>query len=102
MSNFRCEYPAEHRGKNLLTIPSDHLRCRPSSFTIVLLAVLSMVVAFCFMMLVYFVLHRKKCSLATKMRMFQKARYVAVNAKEENSLNADMKKPLRDGREFYA
>ena len=105
---FRCHNPPEHRGKNLLTIPHEDLTCGTPVYTIVLLVTLSMVVGMCFMLLMYFVLRRKKSQADLQMRMqiARKNKYTAVCTNEEdeddsNTLKvSDTRMLLRNGKKF--
>ena len=104
---FRCEYPSKHRGKNLLSIPPDELRCGTPVYKILVIIALSVVVVLCFALLVFFIVKRKKskqkAGRQTQVKRIGGASYTAVYTKDQDDVKvsvSDEKALLTDSREF--
>ena len=104
---FRCEYPSKHRGKNLLSIPPDELRCGTPVYKILVIIALSVVVILCFALLVFFIVKRKKskqkAGRQTQVKRIGGASYTAVYTKDQDDVKvsvSDEKALLTDSREF--
>ena len=107
---FRCEYPSKHRGKNLLSIPPDELRCGTPVYKVLVIIALSVVVVLCFALLVFFIVKRKKSKQKaggpTQVKRIGGANwtiFVLQHTKDQDDVKvsiSDEKVLLTDSREF--
>lgn len=98
-----CKTPSKHRGRNLLSIPSEELRCGIPFYKILLLIGLSLVVILCFLVVLFCIVKRKKArksllhcivkrkkvkkSPQTQMKTVNGADYTAVYTKEADEVS---------------
>lgn len=101
-----CTFPSKHQGKNLITIPPDELTCGTPAYKIFLLIGLSFVVVLCFMILIVFIVRRRKSKKFPKQqtKTVRGTNYTAVYTKDEDDIRvhiSDEKSLLSDkGTEF--
>ena len=101
----RCEYPSKHRGKNLLSIPSEELTCGTRVYKILIIVALAVVVILCFVLFIFFTVRRNKAkkSKQTEMKTFKGTNYTAVYTRDQDDVKvsvSDEKGLLTDSREF--
>lgn len=88
-----CETPSNHKGKNLLTIPPEDLKCGIPLGKMLLVIGMSLIVVLCFMGLVFLIVKRKKRKRAktpsgqqTQKKTGNGSDYTAVYTKEEDEV----------------
>ena len=107
MLSFRCTAPLEHKGKNLLTIPADELKCTLSSVTVSLIIAMTIVVVLSLIAGCILAVNEKLRwkHLSKLSRSWAGANYTAVYTAEGEDIRVysqDYEKLVEEeGREFY-
>lgn len=90
-----CDAPSKHRGKNLLDIPPDELRCGIPFYKILLLIGVAVIVFLCFTTFLYCIvkwknIRKSRKSPDTELKEVNGTTYAAVYTKEDDDVTVNV------------